>query len=402
MVFQRILVASLVLQCSAAVLTGVVDDECSLLQVSHKVESRVQPSATSQQLPNTPATDLEHLVSSTVDAASEAVNLASGADVKKQETAEESAAITQAMPKAQQQLQEAQHQRDMNYGATRQEHFGAVFKEAKQVKAMEAPTEHAWDVNGGCLDAQQWHSQFTSHGHTKRYSQGDQDAVLYSLFSTANLGTTNKQFVEFGYPDKSLETSYGNGHALRENLGFEPVLLLDGAYENKSINLHKRWITADDIVSLFNEFKVPYSPDYVSVDIDSCDLWVFYSLTDVYRPRVVTTEYNSGYPVGDYSTLRCDNPKDPKAYRWHSDDAYGASFSALELAARHRGYSLVYTSPMLDMFFVPEELICPGTAVPLATHASKTGLALWSAYNGGQGPREQIVMNFSQWLHGGE
>ena len=52
----------------------------------------------------------------------------------------------------------------------------------------------------------------------------------------------------------------------------------------------KAWMTPETVVSTFRRHGVPPDVDYVSIDIDSCDLWVFLALTDVYRPRLVSIE----------------------------------------------------------------------------------------------------------------
>ncbi len=34
-------------------------------------------------------------------------------------------------------------------------------------------------------------------------------------------------------------------------------------------------LSSANIVSLFEKYKVPFAADYVSIDIDSTDLWIF-------------------------------------------------------------------------------------------------------------------------------
>lgn len=250
---------------------------------------------------------------------------------------------------------------------------------------------------GACFHARAWLEKFTAQKSWKMYSQGDQDAVLKSLFANEMLGTTNKEFVEFGFPDRSWETSYGNGRMLREKLGFNTSLLLDLNADNPAINLHKQFCTADNIVSTFEKYNVPLEPDYASLDVDSCDLWLFLAITTKYRPRVFSIEYNSNYPWDDYSTQRCENPTEVGAYSWTGDNIYGASLQALELAARLRGYTLVYVTPMLDAHFVRDDLICPSSAVPVETFQKATGISIHAPYNGIFGPKEELLMDFRSW-----
>jgi hypothetical protein len=133
-------------------------------------------------------------------------------------------------------------------------------------------------------------------------SQGSQDFYLEKIFSVIN--STNKYFVEFGFNEPSY-TSKGSGantRQLYEN-GWRG-LLLDGDRENSAINLKKYFLFANNIVAIFAENMVPKHLDYLSCHMDSHDLWVFRSIFQAgYRPRVITTEYNSNYPINTTLTL---------------------------------------------------------------------------------------------------
>lgn len=77
--------------------------------------------------------------------------------------------------------------------------------------------------------------------------------------------------VELGFNSPSY-TEGSNSYYLYEN-GWTG-LILDKSYENLEINLHKEFITPENIVSLLEKYSVPHEPDYFSIDIDSQDLWV--------------------------------------------------------------------------------------------------------------------------------
>jgi hypothetical protein len=277
------------------------------------------------------------------------------------------------------------------------DHMKTRFLE-KLAELTPAPTQESAPESKKCFNARAWLQRFAKEPVWRRYSQGDQDAVLASLFAAENLGTTDKKFVEFGFPDKDFSTSYGNGRYLREGLGFESHLLMDGMFENPDVNLRKRFVTAANVVSIFDEFKVPLKADYISVDIDSCDVWVAHAILEKYRPRVMTVEYNSNYPFGDYTTQKCAAPEAEGAYLFSGDNIFGASMSAIALSAKKRGYSVVYVSSRLDVFLIPDELVCPGTAVPIETFKPATNLPLHGKYEGQFGPKENLLTNFSNWL----
>ena len=98
------------------------------------------------------------------------------------------------------------------------------------------------------------------------------------------IGEGSKQYVEFGYK----QDQGSNTHGLRRR-GWSG-LLLDGKNSDSSINLHSVHITSENIVPLFRQHGVRRDVDYLSVDIDSFDLWVLRAILAAYRPRLITIE----------------------------------------------------------------------------------------------------------------
>ena len=189
-----------------------------------------------------------------------------------------------------------------------------------------------------------------------RHSQGGQDGVLGAIF--AQIGTVNTPplAVEFGFDSDSLTGGFGSNVAnLVLHQGWR-ALLLDGGHENPVINLHREFLTAANIVEVFTRHGVPAEPDYVSIDLDSTDLWVFRALLKSFRARVFSVEYNSHFPLDAAITF----PDDP-AERWQEDRGYGVSLKCLVMAAEEAGYSLVKVVPKLDAFFVRSDLLDDGS-----------------------------------------
>ena len=58
--------------------------------------------------------------------------------------------------------------------------------------------------------------------------------------------------------------------------------------------MYRRTITPDTVVEAFTSVHVPHDVDYVSIDIDSVDLWVFQGIirSHRFRPRVISVEFN--------------------------------------------------------------------------------------------------------------
>lgn len=187
-------------------------------------------------------------------------------------------------------------------------------------------------------------------------SQSYQDALLDIIFE--NIGTVNKVpfCVEFGFNTADLETGSGaNVASLILDKKWDS-LLLDGENENLAINLHKHFLTSENICEIFKSYNVPKQPEYISVDVDSTDLWLFRSLLKEYKAMVYSVEYNSNYPLNKAITF----PNESNEH-WQEDCGYGASLKALTMVAAEQGYSLVWVVRKLDAFFVRNDLIDDGT-----------------------------------------
>ena len=168
------------------------------------------------------------------------------------------------------------------------------------------------------------------------YSQSYQDELLKIVFE--NIGTVNKVpfCIEFGFNSQELVGGSGcNVAELVLNDGWD-YLLFDGDNQNPSINLHRHFLTSENICALFQSYKVPKEPEYISIDVDSTDLWLFKALLKEYRAMVFSVEYNANYPLDKAITFP-DNTDE----HWEGDRGYGASLKALTVVASEQGYSLL-------------------------------------------------------------
>lgn len=225
-----------------------------------------------------------------------------------------------------------------------------------------------------------WYYDFRSHLY-RVTSQGGQDGLLNWIFS--NIGIQHGYYVEFGFNAQVFDGGSGsNTFNLFSNANESWTgLLLDGEFENSSINLRKEWVSDKNICGIFRKYNVPLDVDYVSIDLDSVDLWVFRALLSndcEYRPRVFSVEYNS--ILDPESTISIASP----TFTWepHRSRVYGASKGALELVANLAGYSLVGVVRGLDLFFVRNDLLSLETPVPNLPSFSKEDVFLvhhWSA-----------------------
>lgn len=184
----------------------------------------------------------------------------------------------------------------------------------------------------------------------KIYSQRNQDGVTEFIFE--NIGTTNKFCVEFGFNAKTLTGGSGSNVARLVLEDKWNCLLLDGKNENESINLYKEFLTFENIGDVFKKYSVPIETDYVSIDVDSTDLWLMKGLLmKEYRPRLISVEYNANFPLDFSYTCKSIMPS------FIGDMIYGASLLALNNVAQEFNYSLIAVVRHLDLFFVRNDLL---------------------------------------------
>ncbi|KAF1330214.1 hypothetical protein FI667_g5315, partial [Globisporangium splendens] len=165
-----------------------------------------------------------------------------------------------------------------------------------------------------------------------QFSQNGEDGVLKSIFY--NIGTTSKQYVEFGTEDGSqCNTRYW-----RENYGWSG-LLMDGRYASEAINLHREFVTAENINALFAKYNVSRQIDLLSIDVDFNDYWILDAIDrDRFAPRVIVIEYNAHIP-----------PNEARSVKYKADavwdgrtDFFGRSMGALFHWGVRNSYSLLY------------------------------------------------------------
>eukprot|EP00929_Paragymnodinium_shiwhaense_P053711 TRINITY_DN26901_c0_g1_i9.p1 TRINITY_DN26901_c0_g1~~TRINITY_DN26901_c0_g1_i9.p1 ORF type:complete len:443 (-),score=36.93 TRINITY_DN26901_c0_g1_i9:316-1644(-) len=208
------------------------------------------------------------------------------------------------------------------------------------------------------------------------HSQAMQDSVLHLLMlrpdGSVPLTPASEGgpfFVEFGY---SFHPHSNTEYLLRA--GWRGVRF-DLENEQPSQSLFREVITPTNIFDVFKKHRVPPEPDLVSIDIDSCDVWVFWSLTrpgSPFRPRVVQIEFNRHFDFDARTSLDCRTGRPPwSTTGWPFKDfypvqalAYGASIRTIVEAGAARGYSLVWIERCYDVFLVRDDLLCSGEALP--------------------------------------
>jgi hypothetical protein len=191
-------------------------------------------------------------------------------------------------------------------------------------------------------------------------TQGSQYIYLDTIF--ANIQPSNKFYVEFGFNCRGGINCGSGANVAKLYADGWRGLLLDGDNEDLSINLHAHYLFHNNIASIFEKYNVPKDLDYLSVDMDSHDIFVLQGILEGgYRPRVISHEYNSNYPLGsemsmiDPSFLTGDELKN---YKFSFKGCiWGASASAFNLLLDKYGYVAVGRVSFLDVFYIRKDIL---------------------------------------------
>lgn len=191
------------------------------------------------------------------------------------------------------------------------------------------------------------------------YSQGNQDCMIDAIFDM--IGITNHFFVEYGFNTPDQCSGSGPNTCKLSKDGWKG-LLLDGENHNESINLHNHYLYRNNIVDILKKYKVPRDFDFLSSDMDSHDFFVLESILKDFRPRVVTTEYNSNWPI-EWTISQADPSLFEDLWDLVKNEfkfrqcIWGASPSALNGLMQQYGYRLIGVTPSLDLFWARKDLL---------------------------------------------
>ncbi len=189
-----------------------------------------------------------------------------------------------------------------------------------------------------------------------KYSESYQDKLIDYVFKNISSINSPPFCIEFGYLSDSLfKDSYANTTSLIFDQGWNH-LLLDSENENPNINLYKHFLTSDNICNIFKRYNVPSIPDYISIDIDSTDLWIFEKIVKNYKASLISVEYNCNFPLDVAITL-----KNTLEFKNKNDRCFGASLKALNMVAEENDYLLLWVVEECDAFFIRKDLINDNT-----------------------------------------
>ena len=204
----------------------------------------------------------------------------------------------------------------------------------------------------------------------KVFSQNGEDGIIQFLIH--KIPEIPRTFIEFGV-ETYLES---NTRFLLMHNSWKG-LVIDGSKENieniKAQDLYwrfdltavERFITKENINSIFKENGFSGEIGILSIDIDGNDYWVWEQISEV-QPVIVIAEYNSYF--GSERPISVPYKSDFYRTNAHFSNLYfGASLSALNHLAEVKGYSLIGCNRSgNNAFFVRKDKLNGLTPVPVS------------------------------------
>ena len=195
-------------------------------------------------------------------------------------------------------------------------------------------------------------------------SQNEEDGLLLALFK--RIGTTDRRCVEIG-----CGLNGGNSGFLVGECGWSGLMVdadrhkietIKIRYAGHAVIANKHRVTRENVNTIVEMHGFAGPLDFLSLDIDGNDYWVWEALTAC-SPRVVALEFN--WLFGPERSVSI--PYDPefrldrvatRAYR-------GASLSALTHLAQRKGYRLV-ASERVNAFYMRNDVAPDIPAIPVS------------------------------------
>lgn len=163
----------------------------------------------------------------------------------------------------------------------------------------------------------------------------DKWCVEFGAWDGVHLSNTCKFLREDGYKGVLIEGNKKRVIEMRKNLPSPDVIKM-----NRTVSFEGK----NSLESILKQTPIPKDFDFISIDVDGVDYFIFESLTH-YRPKVVCIEFNPTIP----NSVEYIQPKSFAV-------KHGSSAKSLNHLAELKGYALVEVV-RCNMFFVDKKYL---------------------------------------------
>jgi len=191
------------------------------------------------------------------------------------------------------------------------------------------------------------------------FSQNGEDGIILEI--ARRLDLTIESFLEIGAGDgrenNSIHLLLGGASGVWIEADEDSIRHIETLHESAlrvgRLKVVKARVTAETVDQVLRDAAVPRQVDFLSLDIDGNDYWVWRALSAV-SAGILCLEYNAAYGPS-ISWVKNYDPE----FIWPGKNIYyGASLKALEKLSLEKGYTLVacdYSG--VNAFFVRTDLL---------------------------------------------
>lgn len=185
------------------------------------------------------------------------------------------------------------------------------------------------------------------------HSQCGEDGILEEIFN--RIGEGDRKYLEFG----AWDGAYFSNSAYLRSKGWTGTLWegdeqkVNSVGNRQEINLNFEFVSPANINELLKKYDIPKNLDFLSIDIDSDDAFVWEAIdNNLCSPRVVIIEYNTGLP--NSLSLQAESGKsrppinNPGAY-------FNCNLHKMLNIAEKKGYELVDVVSQNAIFILESE-----------------------------------------------
>jgi hypothetical protein len=196
------------------------------------------------------------------------------------------------------------------------------------------------------------------HRRFRLHSQNAEDGITIALLEA--VGVSTRRFIELGSGDNG-----GNSGVLAIELGWSGLFVDASADHLATLRARlpagraktvQSWLTAESVGDLLALEGLSGEIDFLGVDVDGNDYWLWEALTGI-SPRVVVIEYNAIFGPERVVVVPYDPSFDRHTVAEMLGLYYGASLRALVELGRRKGYRLVAVEPSgVNAYFVRDDV----------------------------------------------
>jgi hypothetical protein len=187
------------------------------------------------------------------------------------------------------------------------------------------------------------------------YSQNGEDGIIKEMLR--RLGIQKGTFLEIG-AESGIECNCARLAREEGWRGFfvegDPAafkMLRENYRTMPGVTAINAWVTASNVEQLLASHDVPQDLEFLSLDIDGNDYWVYQAM-DQWRPSILVMEYNASLPPPQLWVMQRND-----GHCWDGTTYFGASLTSLTKLAETKGYKLVGTDSMgANAFFVRSDV----------------------------------------------